>query len=41
MQTWAEYAALHFGPERPLILGGLSMGVDLVVAPRSTVIILR
>ena len=31
VQTWAEYAALHFGPERPLILGGLSMGAATVL----------
>ncbi len=26
--TWAQYAAMHFGPEHPLFLGGLSMGRD-------------
>ena len=29
--TWAEYAAMHFGPEHPLFLGGLSMGATSVL----------
>ena len=29
--TWAAYAAMHFGPEHPLILGGLSMGAATVL----------
>ena len=29
--TWAQYAAMHFGPEHPLFLGGLSMGATTVL----------
>ena len=29
--TWAAYAAMHFGPEHPLILDGLSMGAATVL----------
>ena len=29
--TWAVYAAMHFGPEHPLILDGLSMGAATVL----------
>ena len=28
---WAQYAARHFGPDHPLILGGLSMGATTVL----------
>ena len=31
MATWAAYAAMHFGPAHPLILGGLSMGAATVL----------
>ena len=29
--TWAQYAAMHFGPAHPLILDGLSMGAATVL----------
>ena len=29
--TWAQYAAMHFGPDHPLFLGGLSMGATTVL----------
>lgn len=29
--TWAQYAAMHFGPTHPLILDGLSMGAATVL----------
>ena len=29
--TWAQYAAMHFGPDHPLVLGGLSMGATTVL----------
>ena len=29
--TWAQYAAMHFGPAHPLILDGLSMGAAAVL----------
>lgn len=31
VQTWAEYAAMHFGPSHPLLLDGLSMGATTVL----------
>lgn len=31
VQTWAEYAAMHFGPTHPLFLDGLSMGATTVL----------
>lgn len=31
VQTWAEYAAMHFGAEHPLFLDGLSMGATTVL----------
>ena len=35
--TWAQYAAMHFGPAHPLILDGLSMGAATVMlaAPKA------
>ena len=37
--TWAQYAAMHFGPDHPLFLGGLSMGATTVLlADRKSVV---
>lgn len=35
VQTWAAYAAMHFGPAHPLILDGLSMGAAAVLMASS------
>lgn len=35
VQTWAEYAAMHFGPAHPLLLDGLSMGAATVLMASS------